>query len=128
VNRTVAGMNADTAPAIGLTLRAVAPCGVRVGARSISTDDEQLLLSSELVAIASAAPKRRLEFATGRVLLRAVVGCEVAVPAGPDRRPILPPGVVASLAHDDCVAVAAATETDVAAAIGIESSRWAIWS
>jgi 4'-phosphopantetheinyl transferase EntD len=113
-------MDADPAVSIGVALRAVAPRGVRVGARSISSDDEQLLLPAELVAIGSAAPKRRREFATGRVLLRDVVGCDDAIPAGPDRRPVLPAGVVASLAHDDRIAIAAATATDVAAAIGID--------
>jgi len=110
----------DLAVGIAAAVRAVAPDGVSVGARCITPDDERMLRGHEHTAVRSVLAGRRSEFATGRVLLRQVIGRDVAIPVGSDRRPQLPPGVVASLAHDDRVAVAAATAVTTAAALGID--------
>ena len=61
----------------------------------------------------AAVPRRRREFASGRALLRDLIGMDVPIPSGRDRAPILPPGVCGSLAHDDGFVVAAvASRTD----------------
>ena len=64
--------------------------------------------------------KRRHEFATGRALLRQLIGSDVAIPVGPDRAPVLPAGVRASLAHDHGLAVAAVTTDPRVRALGID--------
>ena len=73
--------------------------------------------------MASAVDKRRDEFATGRALLRDLLGRDVAIPVGPDRRPVMPDGVQASLAHDDHVAVAAVAVDGGFGALGIDIER-----
>ncbi len=74
------------------------------------------LLPQEAEAIARAVPKRRREFALGRMALRAAIReAGHDLPAGqpiavrPDRQPDLPPGLRASLSHsgDYCIAIAA---------------------
>lgn len=116
-------MHTEPAATIAVALRSVAPLGVRVGARSISSDDVRSLLPAELAAVESAVAKRRREFASGRVLLREVIGREVTIPVGSDRRPVLPPDVVGSLAHDNDVAVAAVASAAEFAALGIDIER-----
>ncbi|MFC3570683.1 4'-phosphopantetheinyl transferase family protein [Paracoccus simplex] len=74
------------------------------------------LLPGEAEAIARAVPKRRREFALGRMALRAAIRqaghdlpADRPIPARPDRQPDLPPGISASLSHggDYCIAIAA---------------------
>ncbi|WP_199262737.1 4'-phosphopantetheinyl transferase family protein [Paracoccus binzhouensis] len=74
------------------------------------------LLPEEAKAIARAVPKRRREFALGRMALRAAIRqaghdlpADRPIPVRPDRRPDLPPGIRASLSHggDYCIAIAA---------------------
>ena len=77
--------------------------------------DPAPLLPEEEAAIQRAVPKRRREFALGRMALRAAIreaGHDLPdsqpIPARPDRQPDLPPGIHASLSHsgDYCIAVA----------------------
>lgn len=82
------------------------PHDLRVGARLISAADVDLLHPTEIEQMARASDGRRREFASGRALLRSLLRRDVAIPLGADRRPMLPRGVSASLAHDDRVAVA----------------------
>lgn len=104
-------------------LHAIAPAGVRVGWRVISDHDVVSLHGVEAASIARAVPKRRREFATGRALLRELIGTSEPIPVGVDRAPVLPHGVVASLAHDDVYAVAAAADVaDVALGVDVEPS------
>jgi len=105
---------------VAAALRIIAPSGVHVGARAIDAEDERLQFDEELLAVGSSVRKRRSEFATGRVLLRQVIGQDVPIPVGPGRRPVLPDGVVASLAHDDRIAVAAACAAKDATFLGID--------
>jgi len=74
------------------------------------------LLPEEAEAVARAVPKRRREFALGRMVLRAAIreaGHDLPagrpIPARADRRPDLPPAIRASLSHggDYCIAIAA---------------------
>ena len=78
----------------------------------------------EAVAVARAVPKRQKEFAAGRACaraaLRALCGHEVPVPAGPDRAPIWPAGVVGSITHDDVLCAAAVARRSQTAGLGID--------
>lgn len=111
---------AQAVAAIEANLRRLAPDGVRVGARPIRDADQRSLHSAERAAIATAGPVRRREFATGRALLRSLLGADVAIPATPERRLALPEGWTATLAHDAHVAVAALAPTARATALGID--------
>lgn len=101
-------------------LRALASSSVTVGARAIRADDEATLHPVEAAIVASAAAKRRREFASGRTLLRLLLGTNEPVTALTSRAPSLPAGVVASLAHDDEVVIAAVSRDPSVRAIGID--------
>jgi 4'-phosphopantetheinyl transferase EntD len=103
-------------------LKRIAPAGVVVAARELADDASDIasLHDVELAAIGGAAPIRRREFAAGRALLRELIGRDVAIPVAPDRRPVLPPGVVASLSHHDRDVVAAIATDPAVLAIGID--------
>jgi 4'-phosphopantetheinyl transferase EntD len=105
------------------TLRSLAADGVITGARPIREADVGLLLAPEAAAIERAVPKRRREFASGRVLLRSLIGTTAPITVGPDRAPVFPRGVSGSLAHDDRDAIAAITHLDgVTLGVDIEPS------
>jgi len=101
-------------------LRALARGRVTVGARAIDEHDVGALFPEELAHVARAVPKRRNEFATGRVLLRSLLGHHVAIGVAEDRSPLLPPGVVGSLAHDSTYAVGAIATDPAIRAVGID--------
>jgi 4'-phosphopantetheinyl transferase EntD len=101
-------------------LRSMAPPWVRTGVRVIDPRDEAGMWPNERMAIAGAVARRRAEFATGRALLRLLIGHDVEIPIGSDRRPRLPDGVTATLAHDRDVAVAAVTTRPRCRALGID--------
>jgi 4'-phosphopantetheinyl transferase EntD len=100
----------------------IAPPGVRIGSRrtGVNGGNVAALHDVELAAIAKAIPARRLEFAAGRVLLRELIDRDVAIPVAPDRRPVLPPGVVASLSHHEGDVVAAVAVDRAVVAVGID--------
>jgi 4'-phosphopantetheinyl transferase EntD len=88
--------------------------------RPITGNDLARLHEVEAAHVARAVPRRQNEFAAGRALLRDLLGREVTIPVAPDRSPVLPSGVVGSLAHDREVVVAAlSTEPDIAA-LGVD--------
>ena len=74
---------------------------------------QPVLMASEQSAVARAVPSRQLEFAAGRAVARtAMRGLGVtpcALPAGEDRAPIWPVGVVGTISHTAtaCAAVVA---------------------
>jgi 4'-phosphopantetheinyl transferase EntD len=90
------------------------------GARLIDPVDLEMLLAIERSAVSAAVPARRAEFASGRALLRSLIGHDVAVPMAADRRPLLPTGVRASLAHDGQYVVAVSSRSDDIASLGID--------
>jgi 4'-phosphopantetheinyl transferase EntD len=104
-------------------LRELAPPPVVSGARLVNDDDEIRLFDEELAAVTRAVAARRRQFATGRALLRELLEREVAIPVAPDRRPVLPTGVIASLAHDDEVAVAVIANDRHVGGLGIDVER-----
>lgn len=75
---------------------------------------------AEAALVAVAVPSRRAEFATGRALLRSVVGDGRPILQLPSRAPAVPAGWVASLAHDHGIAVVAAAGAQQFAAIGVD--------
>jgi 4'-phosphopantetheinyl transferase EntD len=93
---------------------------LRVGARPIDPADEHRLHPGEAAIVESAVPKRRREFASGRSLLRSLLGTTDPVTVLTSRAPRLPDGVVASLAHDDEIAIAAISRDPRVRAIGID--------
>lgn len=101
-------------------LALLAPAGVLTGARVIDAADLDSLHDSERALVANAVAKRQHEFATGRVLLRELLRVPNEILIGPTRAPMLPPGVVGSLAHDRAVAVAAVSRDPGITAIGID--------
>lgn len=101
-------------------LAGLAPNDVRVGVRLIDIADEVTLFVEERSALKNAVPKRRAEFASGRVLLRELLGSDVAIPAVVGGAPLLPGGLAASVAHDRKFVVAAVAANMSIAAIGID--------
>ncbi|MEU0959288.1 4'-phosphopantetheinyl transferase superfamily protein [Micromonospora aurantiaca] len=87
------------------------------------------VLPAELTALGErAVPGRRRDFTAGRVCARRALGAlglpATPVPAGADRAPIWPPGVVGAITHTrDYCAAAAARATDVRA-VGIDAERY----
>lgn len=73
----------------------------------VAAADLNGLLPIEATAVAVAVPARRQEFATGRALLRELLGTDQPIAVLPSRAPALPDGWVGSLAHDGDLAVAA---------------------
>jgi enterobactin synthetase component D len=98
-------------------LRGLAPPDVDVGARTIG---EFPMFEVEREEVKGAAPHRRLEFASGRALLRDLIGVDVPIPAGSNRAPVLPPGVCGSLAHDGHFVVAAVGNCRDYRSIGVD--------
>jgi 4'-phosphopantetheinyl transferase EntD len=101
-------------------LATLAPAEVVTGSRVIAEHDVDALFAVERDAVARAVPSRRAEFASGRALLRALLGDHVAIPVGADRAPIAPDGTCVSLAHDRLVAVAAISRDPSVRSIGID--------
>jgi 4'-phosphopantetheinyl transferase EntD len=112
--------SSDIVERVAAALASMAPAGVRTGARRIDEADLDLLRPGERAAVSRAVSRRRAEFATGRALLRELIGDDVEIPVGPDRRPILPRGVSGTLAHDVEVAVAATTSRPEYRALGVD--------
>jgi 4'-phosphopantetheinyl transferase EntD len=113
-------MDAGTERRIGEALRSLAPSWVHTGARTIDASDLAGLWSGERAAVAGAVSRRQAEFATGRALLRELIGDDVEIPVGADRRPQFPDGVIGTLAHDQAVAVAATSTWPSCRALGVD--------
>ncbi|WP_347267180.1 4'-phosphopantetheinyl transferase superfamily protein [Paracoccus sp. (in: a-proteobacteria)] len=103
------------AEALRQLARRLLPAGYGLAVLDLGSDPAPLLPAEE-EAIARAVPRRRREFALGRMALRAAIaeaGHELpatrAIAARHDRQPDLPAGIRASLSHsgDFCIAIAA---------------------
>lgn len=86
--------------------------------------DPQRLWPEERPAVRQAVPRRQREFAAGREAARdamARIGVRpVAIPAGPDRAPIWPSGLVGSITHTNQLCVAIVGRRDQVHAVGID--------
>jgi enterobactin synthetase component D len=98
-------------------LRALAPPEVAVGVRDIG---DWPIFEVERELVKGATQRRRHEFASGRALLRDLMGVDVPIPAGKNRAPVLPVGVCGSLAHDERFVVAAVGSRKEFRSIGID--------
>ena len=78
----------------------------------------------ELPAAASMSEKRRREFTAGRHCARQALAClgheAVALPIGPARAPVWPPGVIGSISHTGDVAIAAVAWKSDLRSLGID--------
>lgn len=101
-------------------LAAAAPDGVTVRSALIDPCHLATLHPAEAALVAVAVPSRRAEFATGRALLRGVVGDRRPILRLPSRAPAVPAGWVASLAHDHGIVVVAAAHVQRFTAIGVD--------
>jgi 4'-phosphopantetheinyl transferase EntD len=110
----------DAAATLAEALLAVAPPEVKVGHRRISADDVAHLWNVEAAHVRQAVALRQREFASGRALLRELVGRPVAIPVGANREPVMPSGITASLAHDREFVIAAVSAQPNVLAIGID--------
>ena len=90
------------------------------GARPIDPADSESLYPVELEAVARAVPRRSAEFASGRALLRSLIDDDVPIPMMSDRRPLLPHGIRASLAHDEHLVVAVSSRDDDIVSLGVD--------
>lgn len=85
------------------------------------------LFPEEMECVRNAVPKRVGEFAAGRACARralAQLGLpDLALPAGPDRRPAWPAGIVGSISHTEGFCVAVAARDGCVGAIGIDVER-----
>jgi 4'-phosphopantetheinyl transferase EntD len=111
-------------PSLARLIDALAPPGLLIGHRVISTGDEFALLDEEAASIGAAgADRRRASGAARRVareLMRQLGVGGLAIPKSASGAPIWPEGLVGSMAHDERVAVAAVGMARDFAAIGID--------
>lgn len=110
---------AATVDAVRAALVELAPSDLQVGVRALAGADVVGLHPDEEAAVAAASAVRRTEFATGRALLRSLIG-PGPVPVGPSRAPVPPEPWVVSLAHDRTVAVAVAGRRPRWRAVGVD--------
>jgi 4'-phosphopantetheinyl transferase EntD len=103
--------------AILAALRALAPAHVAVGVREIG---DCPMFDLEREHVRAATPRRRLEFGSGRALLRDLMGRDLPIPVGSGRAPVLPSDLCGSLAHDGGFAVAAVASRQYVRSIGID--------
>ena len=101
-------------------LNEIAPDQIVVGARRINSDDRATLHAVERLAVVAAVRSRQDEFASGRALLRRLMGSTEPIPVSSTRAPILPTGVRGSLAHDHSFAVSAITRDPTILGLGID--------
>lgn len=91
-----------------------------IAARRISPSDIAGLTPSERASVAAAVPSRQAEFATGRALLRSLIGERAEILRTSSGSPMLPLGWSGSLAHDAEYAIAVVSRSEVAVGIDIE--------
>lgn len=86
--------------------------------------DPQALWPQERPAVRQAIPRRQREFAAGREAAREAMArigwSPMAIPAGPDRAPIWPGGLVGSITHTDQICVAVVGKLAQVHAIGVD--------
>jgi 4'-phosphopantetheinyl transferase EntD len=84
-----------------------------------------LLTAEEMISVAQAVPRRRLEFAMGRTCARAAMAtlgyARSPLPRGQDRMPMWPDGLIGSITHTDTWAAAAVARREEGfSAVGID--------
>lgn len=95
---------------------------------AVAADDPRLpatgLAPTEAAAAETMVARRRREFAAGRRAARAALGelgaAPAAIPHGPDRAPVWPPGLIGSISHSPSSCIAAVCRTGRLAGIGLD--------
>lgn len=116
-----AGMNDADAPSL---FRPLLPDAVRLAEMPPDRADPTVLAVEELQQVARAVPKRRLEFAAGRLLARHLLddmgqGID-ALPSDADRVPRWPQAVVGSITHCRSLCAVAVAPRALSAGIGLD--------
>ena len=106
------GAGLDDGLDLSVLRAALAPWGVRIGARRIAPGDESAFPAESGAPDNAASLLRRRASGAARLVARRLlreIGADVEapLPRGPAGAPVWPAGVVGSLAHDDVFAVAA---------------------
>lgn len=111
----------ESAPSeLGAALDALSAGRARTGWARVDASAIPLLTTAEAALIERAVPRRRAEFATGRTLLRSLMGRDVEILRTVSGRPQLPDDVIASLAHDREIAVAVVAPAREIRAAGVD--------
>ncbi len=113
-------MTAHSNPELEAALASVTPRNVRVGWRAIHEDDLVSMHAAERAHVAHAIDQRQREYASGRALLRALIGRPVSIPSLPDRTAALLAGIRGSLAHDNELVIAAISDDPSVIAVGVD--------
>ncbi|MEM8745420.1 MAG: 4'-phosphopantetheinyl transferase superfamily protein [Actinomycetota bacterium] len=122
-NRQRPADSASIAAAVESVVRELASSlGVELRTTVAPVDDRHVgaLHDVETELVARAIPRRRAEFATGRVLLRRLLAVDDPIGRTTLGAPVVPPGEIVSLAHDRQIAVAVATTDASIAGVGID--------
>ena len=90
------------------------------GVRRIDPSDIRDLTEAEAELVGHAVASRQAEFASGRVLLRSLLGRHVEVLSRSNGAPLLPDGMVGSLAHDHRFVVALMGPATTVRSVGID--------
>lgn len=114
---------ADHLSALKAQTEACLPEGVVVAVADPTTKDAPLW-PQEAAAVAKAVPKRRLEFAAGRLAARQAMaelgwGAQ-PLPAQADRTPLWPEGLAGSISHDASSCLAVVGLLEVVHALGVD--------
>ncbi len=106
-------------------LNTLLPPNVAVQTCRASDLSRVLVMAEEESAIATAVDSRRREFSIGRACARAALSKlgfpPCAIPVGPHREPVWPPGVVGSITHTAEFYAAAVAQHENYAALGIDA-------
>ena len=86
------------------------------------------LFPEESAIIRNAVEKRRRDFRAGRACARLALAAlgvhDVAIPSGPRREPLWPPGIVGSITHCPGYVAAAVAFREHLPALGIDAEEW----
>ena len=112
------------APGLTDALTRLGPPGVAINHRIISEGDEDALLPIETLALRASALKVRRQSGAARIVARQLLSIfgvhDAPLPRSKSGAPVWPSGFVGSIAHDACIAVAAAASTERFLALGID--------
>ncbi len=110
---------------LGLAVRRDLPARIALSGGPTETALGELF-PEEAAAVERVVPKRRDEFVAGRTNARRALAAlgvaPVAIPIGPRRAPVWPPGIAASISHCKgyCIAIAARTRDFAGVGIDVE--------
>ena len=103
---------------------AIAPPGIAIGHRLIAEGDDEALLPEEMQAFAASVIQVRRASAAARIVARQLMSrfgrAPQAIRKSPAGVPMWPDGIVGSLAHDNCLAIAALAERAQFPSIGVD--------